>query len=319
MIIIHTILNAKVGIGNFSRCYSIYRALLEKGIASVFFVEGSHFLANQFNLDDIIFVNTIEEIQEIFKQHQGLFIVDLPVATNIEINFYKSRKHKVILLNDQFANEINPAIYINGDDALKYTFPKSKKYVGAHYQIIRRDLLDQRTNNYIPIKSAKNVGIMFGGTDPGHLTEQFISLLKEQNLLERTFYVYLGSGFGEKRKSKLKCSKPKNVIFVENTPVKDFFNSINVIVNMGGLTSYEAMCIGIPVFAFEWSYMEKYVKYMSDEGLLINLGPIDKFSIVTDGQIFSNIERINKTAMHAFQLVDGKGIDRIIKIIYDRN
>ncbi|WP_338652594.1 hypothetical protein [Lysinibacillus sp. Y5S-8] len=318
MILIHTILNVTVGIGNFSRCYSIFKQLEMDGEECIFLVEGNQELVSQFDLTNIIFIIENDTIFSLLHRHTGIFVIDIPVAPLALVYFYRERREKVISINDQYALDIEPSIYINGDNSKNYIFNNTRKYAGAEYQIIRNDLKTYRPLIYPTLHQIRNIGIMFGGSDPGLLTEKFINELQGNDYYGFTFHIFLGSGISKNRKLSLKSKTLFNVIYIDNKLVADFFNEIDVLITMGGITSYEAMYVGVPVLSIEWKYMGQYVSYLGSLGLLVNLGDFNDETLTKLVHALSNLENINRIGQYAFETINGYGLNKVCSIILAR-
>lgn len=324
MILFHTVANEKVGLGNLSRCIIICNKIKNRGFEVKLFVEGSKEMKKHFAFEEMYFFrNSSALIQKLHLEANGnkedyskkiVLVADLPVLGKGIIEEYKKlRVDKLISLNDQHVIELSPNIYINSDDVMGVNEPSIQKFIGPEYQIIREDLADYRPSTLQKIDQIKNVSFIFGGSDPGYLIEDTILQIEKEN---PPFYseIVLGPGIDEERKVWLAKKKISNISFLVNPSIPNLISQSDVIVTMGGMTSYEAMYLGKPVLAVEWKYMSKYVKYLEKRGLLISLG--NRMSFVSNLiRTTSEVCKLQEVVEKSYSIIDGEGNKRVADII----
>ncbi|KOP82300.1 hypothetical protein ACFFHH_22430 [Cytobacillus solani] len=324
MIVFHVAANEKIGMGNLSRCFSIGKHLGTTINNIVIICEGKQKLATVFAFEEgkIYYVEdrekALEWIQVLFQKkakNNNILITDI-----IELNEHDRVSYEmvgaevIIQLNDVNVDRFCPDIFINGDNFVEVKNKQIKKYTGSTYQIIRNDLIIYRPQHFIKIKNIKKVMIVLGGSDPSGYTEKFINFFNN-NYLAYTFYVVCGPGFNNNRRKRLMNNYlNRNIIILDNPYLPEYLVNVDVVVTLGGLTSYEAMYLGKPVLAIEWAHMSYYVKELEKKGLLKSLGNGEEVF----GNLVSNLNNIpllNDIAKSGWYEIDGKGTERIVNLI----
>lgn len=325
MIAFYTIANDIVGVGNLSRCATLAQDLQIRGYDVKLFVEGDENLTKSFStIETYCFLDkgllweklklVIDECN--YKQPERcILVLDLPVLEDEVLleNLKKLKVFKVVSLNDQFVQNISPDIYINSDDVMEIQDTSIQKYIGPQYQLIRQDLSEFRPSSVPKVKKIQNISFIFGGSDPGFLIEDTIRELSKRTPSFDSMIV-LGPGMKEKRKERILEKSFSNIIFLNNPFIPDVIAQSDVVVTMGGMTSYEAMFIGKPVLAVEWEHMAKYVKYMHKHDLLFTLGDRTVFMDNLMKKI-NFLDEIQSIVEKSFFTIDGKGNRRISDII----
>ncbi|MFE3576816.1 hypothetical protein [Lysinibacillus sp. NPDC059133] len=321
MIIFHTLLTEKSGFGNFIRMKEIYRELKN-------FAKDIYFLVmiddeNNFSFgskDTYIFFNQ-NDISNKFKTllerkpSKVLLVSDFPFIDDVTKHIYSSYTFDyTISLNDATLQEVEPNIFINTDKLIR---PKSsvKSFVGLKYQIIRSDL---SRGTYLNKQEVKKIGVMFGGSDPDNLTSTFLKDILRKELNKSYFFKIVVNNKNRYNKF-LKiinelCILNIEILLAPNMP--EFYKDIDVLINMGGMSSYEAMYCGVNVCSVEWNYMGEYVRSLALENLLINLGSIDQACDFLN-LILGDLENLNKIRNQALKVLDGKATQRIAQIILE--
>lgn len=315
MIIFHTVMNLKSGLGNYMRMMQIYNHLKKSFRAYMFVIADSE--KEVYYRDHNEYHGSVVEIEkrvmELTRDIKKVYAIsDLPFSRIEYINLYNLVKFELLFtLNDATVKIINADYFFNTDSLIE---PPSnvKSYIGIEYQIIRNDILLLQKNNLN--EPVTTIGVMFGGTDPGNLTEKFIAGLLQSNLNESyQFNFVLSENFDITRKNKLLASDIKGVSFFVNPDIAEFYTNINLFINMGGMSTYEALYLGIPVFSIEWSYMAAYTRHNVQKGYVNSLGEIfDSISILR--HLLENFNYIIEKQL-ALNVVDGLGHERISNVI----
>jgi spore coat polysaccharide biosynthesis predicted glycosyltransferase SpsG len=129
------------------------------------------------------------------------------------------------------------------------------------------------------------------------------------------FTVIAGPAFSPRRCEVLECQAAFGCRLLR--PCSNMANAIlehDAVVTLGGLTSYEAMCLGRPVFAVAWSHMATYVEQLDAVGLLKNLG-------IGEGIIdhlylsLADADSVRRLARSGWEVIDGQGAERVIGVI----
>lgn len=226
---------------------------------------------------------------------------------------------KFVYLTDNNIDSFQPDLFIDTD-----IFPK--KYIydfpveiisGSKYHIIRDELLNHKKSKVVEKQQIENVFVCFGGADPAFYTEWFY----ENIVLDYTFnHIYftiaIGPAFSDSRIERL-ASRNDRVEIIKCPNVVHEIVRNDLIVTLGGLTTHEAMYIGTPVCAIEWSYMTPYVRKLHEYNFIENLGTLteayDSFK-----RIITNSYSLFKKADYAWRNLDGLGASRVVNYLISK-
>lgn len=307
MINFFTILTKQSGMGNYFRMYEIYKILLE--VVPVRF-----YLYTDQNFDKFIAYDVVKlkEGQTVNLPKCDLLIHDFPFIDRTLNQFFQMNTiSKTVGLNDATVNALRPNIYFNTDNIVKVPV-ETAKYVGLEYQIIRNDLIRK---NKIPNKIRK-IGIMFGGSDPGNLNEPFLYQLIKEEIFKNYEIKFVVSKDVYDRLNRVIL--PPNIDLLMSPNIIEFYLEIDLLINMGGMSTYEAMYVGVPVFAIEWNYMSPYVRQLDTYRLIRNLGGIDEGCKALQNNLKKEYsEDLTKMILKAQNILDGKGAERIANKILE--
>lgn len=314
MIIFFTILTKKSGMGNYFRTLELYNQMKLKDFCEFYlYVEEDfvEYIDESIKIwDKTVGLNTL-----INNRQRKILVCDLPY-TNDDINVFLINKFDLIIaINDATIEEIQPNYYFNTDT---FVIPskKVKSYVGLEYQIVRKGLIKKE----IIRNNIQTIGVMFGGSDPGNLTLKFIIKISQSKKFNDLFFkVIVPLRKKTEFDNLIEKLNVTNIQVFSSPNMAEFYLEIDGIINMGGMSTYEAMYVGVPVFSVEWSYMEKYVKKLSGNNLIINLGKIEDVINNLENRLYSlPEEKIYSLVSNASKVIDGLGgtriVDKIIEI-----
>ncbi|MGE7022754.1 hypothetical protein [Solibacillus cecembensis] len=313
MIIFFTILTKKSGMGNYFRTLELYNQTKSKEYCEFYLYteeEFSGFIDESVKVwDKSIYLNTV-----INSEQKNILVCDLPYIDYEFNDFLTNNFDLLITINDATIEEIQPNYYFNTDMLIKP--PKNViSYLGLQYQIIRSDLI----KNEIQMNKIQTIGVMFGGSDPDNLTLKFIvELSQSRKLKDFNFKIIVPLNKKVEFDNIVRKLKVTNIQIISSPDMVGFYLEINGVINMGGMSTYEAMYVGIPVFSVEWSYMDKYVKNLSVKNLIINLGKIeDSIKSLENSLNTLPIEKIRLMVSNASRVIDGLGSSRIVNKIIE--
>ncbi|MDP7196812.1 MAG: glycosyltransferase, partial [SAR202 cluster bacterium] len=134
--------------------------------------------------------------------------------------------------------------------------------------------------------------------------------------------VVVGPGFRNRRELEIinKKSKHKFELIDGLKNISNLILEASVIFTAGGDTLYEAACIGTPaIVLWEDIHEKKQADWFTREGSAINLGQgtvvegkkIEEITI----RLQNNADKWIKMSNSGKRIIDGKGIERIVKII----
>lgn len=326
MIIIYTGGNQFIGVGHLSRCKSIFLELKKENCEALIIAEADKNLANEFycGLPFYSVNNKAEAFYLMTKFLSGALSADRHVlVTDILGLTFQDNKNarkigfsKLVHLNDSGMPAYEPDFMVDCELFNKqWILNDVTTYLrGGRYHILRPDILPFRRRESWAGYEVNSVLICFGGADPGHYTELFMDFIKEVHTAVH-FTVVLGPAVSRDRKMKITSTLLDNVRFeIEPASLGEIIAQHDVVVTLGGLTSYESMYIGIPVAAMCWSNMQYYVEQLDREGYLINLGS-EKQAFYQLLKTCKDVEKLKAIAEKAYLTLDGLGASRVAKCI----
>ncbi|NEQ36713.1 MAG: hypothetical protein F6K40_10655 [Okeania sp. SIO3I5] len=317
-----------IGVGHLSRTATLASALIDTGCWDrvVLLWEASPELAAHFRPSECEVVLVSDGTSAIRERSrlcdsQGIsvLVTDLLNLQSEDIAEAKNQGYRVIVhLNDSGKGRFAADMVVDGD-AFKSEkdLPESFEgvgLVGADYRIIRQSVLRLRPAQPWRKNKVEQVLITLGGSDPGNLSIKLLQNLARAKL-EPSFSVtvVIGPAFNPLQIDELRLiSDRKGWINLVQSPscLAQFMLECDLIVTLGGITSYEAMCLGRPCAAITWDSMKYYVEKLDSIELIANLGIIDNAANqlikLTESQ-----DLLCKIAYSGWKKVDGRGADRI--------
>lgn len=303
MITFFTLLTKQSGFGNYYRCKEVYKQLKDT-VECEFYLYTDEAYTEYADLDVIKIIDPLE----IEKINSDIVIYDLPFIDNKISHFLSFIKAKfVVSFNDATLQEIRPNLYFNTDNLVEIP-QKTKAYLGLQYQIIRSDL-KRKDTILTPIKT---VGVMFGGSDPDNLTLNFIKQISEIDNFDKYYFkIITSSDSFLEISNEIEQYKLENITLEIAPNMENYYSSIDALINMGGMSTYEAMYVGIPVFSVEWKHMSTYVKNLSEQYLICNIGSIETALKKLNEFLMSTPVDLGIQMKSAQNILDGFGAKRI--------
>lgn len=311
MLLVHARGNHEIGIGNLARCFELIKFLSYRyDIMGIF--ECDEILFGRFSHKNIIRSDGLKNSLQIIKcKKPEFYICDLIDADKALSDIIKSYGVKNIVYFNGLGLGFEPDILVVMD-GFNYIISnvKCKIYRGFEYYILSQDILRNRPLQPKRKKNIKNILISFGGADPAYYTEYFA------NIISDTTYVYtivLGPAMNSERKESIMRIKKPNITYIDS-PLNliDLLLQSDMLITLGGMSTYEAMCLGVPVSGIRWNYLSYAVENFGKKGMISDLGDIDSAY-----QNLLNLKpiEVNKICKRAYDTVDGRSLYNIEKIL----
>ncbi len=312
------------GIGHLSRCAALADILEKKSTYDVHILcecDNNYTAFSKRKKGHFHSVGTRQFAQKMARQiledqgaKKSLLITDLLDFTEEEAACARKDGFSYLVhINDTVSYDAD--LYFDGD-----LFPKQipsvrgRYYCGAKYQITPPNLLSFRPQQPWKKKQIESVLISLGGADPGRETERLSQFFDDLDLAIDVTIV-AGLTFDFQRVKRLHTARKSQVISVANPEIMaELILQHDLILTMGGLTSYEAMFLGRPVSAILWDEMAPYVKALEKEGFVYNLG------LRADRQqrfqeLLAHPEHLELQVNKAWNCLDGRGGERIVDLL----
>ena len=194
---------------------------------------------------------------------------------------------------------------------------KTKYFKGPKFILIRKEFSSNREKFYLN-KKIKKILIIFGGNDQNNITKKILKyfLDKKYNItiVIGPSYKYL------KNIEKIIFNNKKIKLFQNKKNIAELYIKHDIVISSAGITAYELACLGIPsIFMPMDKYQMKTAKEMELNGFGINYGYWDNNYKKLDQTIYliSNQDIRKKMSTCGKKLVDGKGLERILKKIQE--
>lgn len=311
MILIHARGDENIGIGNLSRCFELLKFLCKNHKAIAIFECNEELFLRYKCKNSIRSENLQNSLEFIKKIKPEIYICDLLDANKKLSDFLRLScgVEKIIHFNSiDFGFKADVLVVMDGFD-YEIKAKDCKIYHGFEYYIISRDLIKYRKKD-INLQSIKNVLISFGGADPANFTEYFANIINDNKY---NYTIVLGPAMSNKRKNEIQKIQKQNINYI-NSP-KNLINLLlknDILVTLGGMSAYEAMCLGVPVACVRWSYLAYYVENFAKCGMINDLLDIN---LAYDNLINLQIADVNKRCACAYEKIDGKALENIQNII----
>ena len=324
-ILIKTDGNNVIGMGHLYRCIILAKELKKRGFEINFLIPKNKLIEKKIgSLGICNFTNNNQntEINIIRKINPDIILIDL--------------LKKYFLYNEKFWTEIKTicklliTIDFNGKE-LKYvdlafnplfntTHKAKKNFSEIKYCPIRKEYQKERKKFKIS-KKVKSILILQGGADTKCFIPKIINVLKKiPNEIKIT--VVIGSAF--------KCKKEMNLIIKKNerevTVLQDIKNMASImknkdiIITSAGVTLIEILTIGVPSIIITGDKHElENANRIANKKAAISLGYVknvsQKILYETVEELIQNYNKRKALSRNAQKISDGKGLERIIKII----
>lgn len=267
-----------------------------------------------------------EEIISIIKLYKiDLLFIDTYNVT--EEYFLKIKPHVKKL---GYIDDLNKFVYpvdilINGNITAEYMV--YKKYsedeimlLGPKYNLIRDEF--RNLPERIVKEEVEEIMITTGGSDPHNMSVKLLNMiLQDKELRNLKINVIVGNSFTNKEKLRNISRENKNVILHENVKyMSKIMLRSDIAISSGGSTLYELCACGTPILAFIYADNQEFiVKKMDELGYVKSLGWYDKIKskklLTLFKQIIYDYNLRIKYKTKQASLLDGKGVERIVKYI----
>ena len=311
MIAIHAKGNSQLGIGNLSRSYELITHLsITKNVIGIFECDENIF--KRYDKKNIFRINSLEESLSIIKKNScSIYISDLVNPNKDLSDKLKNLGVKYILHFNDINFGFEPDILFI-TDSFDYEFfdNRFKIYRGFEYYIVGNEILKNRKKDFKRKESIKNILICFGGADPAFFTEYFVEKINDSKY---NYKIVLGPAMPKNRKENILTIKKENIEYIDSPKnmIELLLNS-DLLITLGGMTTYEAMCLGVPASAVRWNYLEYIVKSFGEKNMITDLGNIDE---AYKNLLNLNLDNVNRVCKNAYDIIDGSALKNIKEII----
>lgn len=317
----------KVGLGHFYRSYNLALALKNKEYLVTFSHEKSNFWDTisdfEFQHIELDNDNVNKNMFDIcLKENYAILYIDGILDFNkASIKSLKGKTKVVFYQNISMSRHLADVYIlpsIHQEKPFFENFEKSTKvYQGLEYFTFNSKISKLSIKQVKSSSKLKSIGVICGGSDPRNVMLSVFKLIdyKEWNTI--LFNFYFGDNYMHKDSIPKKYAK--NVCFLPYN-VKDI-NENDVLIAAFGVGTYEFMALGMPIISVGHQEANTNASKILEEKTksIYHLGLID---FLTKEILNQTIRKFaldlaisQKLSKKSKQILDLKGIDRIVRII----
>jgi len=253
-------------------------------------------------------------------ENPDILMFDMIAVNSSYLHQIKPLNSKVVILNAL----LHP---VKGDAQVTTVFlphPKNREHYGTKHILLKPELHSFKARKLT--REVKNVLLLFGGGDPGNFTWKSLLALSS---VPGNFKVTVVTGYANKNlkiiSNYLKTfPKPHKLHYnlTSGQELGKLMLKADIALASGGYTLSELMYLGIPIIALAQNKIESERIYKNfPPNTFVNLGSGEKRK---EKKIASTVTKLVndyparlKLAGNAAKVVDGKGIERLEKIVSD--
>ncbi|OMF91054.1 UDP-2,4-diacetamido-2,4,6-trideoxy-beta-L-altropyranose hydrolase [Paenibacillus sp. FSL R7-0337] len=208
--------------------------------------------------------------------------------------------------------------------------PRTKKFFGPTYALLREEFLELRNemiDKGLYVHESINILVCFGGTDPTNETLKVISALELGIETDNEFNltVILGQANPNIDIIKNKCSLFERVKLLIQPPSMALeMSKADIAVCGGGTMTWERYCMGLPAFVIAIADNQIGIAQQGEKRNIDRY--LGESCFVTEQRIKEELaiflkspNNCGKKRESAMNLVDGKGVKRVVAILTDMN
>lgn len=243
----------------------------------------------------------------------------------------KKARHRLLVIDDMahlkhYYADIVLNQNLHAEQLHYFCEPYTRLLLGTHYVLLRREFLDWRGwKREIP-KVARRVLVTLGGGDPENHTLKVIQTLQKVDVPDLEAIVVVGAsnphaGVLEKT-AKQSCIPIRLVRDAKNMP--ELMAWADVAVSSSGTTVWELLFLGTPILVLIVAGNQRYIaEQIESRGAGESLGLVRNILIKSLAKaitlLLKDFELRTKISESARQIVDGEGIQRVLRYVHRKD
>ena len=311
----------KYGIGHLNRCNKLAKKI-KKGNKIFFLVDKIDknlprlIIKNSTIITKKNIFNSGDKIFKIIKNLKNPIVIIDSYLSNLKFEKKISPYCKKLIVIDDLKKKHFCDIYIN-PNFLNFKFASkitaNMKLLGPKYAFIDPNI--KKNNKKIKSNTIKNILVFMGATDSRNLSVKIYNALKDKNITKLNFKFIIGCNNDSLENIK-KENELKNVRFqVFSKNFTKHLNKADIFISSGGSSIWESIFLNKKTLIFNHSW-----KQFENSFNLEKKGIIKVFKKKLKSQkiidfLITEIDSSNKDIFKYNNLIDSKGIDRIVKKI----
>lgn len=190
------------------------------------------------------------------------------------------------------------------------TAPAARRFVvGLEHHVVQPEVMGSRPSSPWSRPRADRVLVALGGADPGELTEPLVSALVRHDGLRVA--AIAGPAWCRDRTERFVATAGDADVLVAPNGLAAAILAADVVVTLGGRTTFEAFATGRPTACLRWSHMARYVDDLVAAGLTHDLGSDPAGAADRLAELARCPAPLAESAARAFGVVDGAAADRV--------
>jgi len=315
--------NETLGMGHAYRCVNIINTIRRKhGVNCIAAISDRSLISVELlRENDIYFIvvkNDEDLIISIVDNSITVVVNDLLNTDREYIKKLKSLGCRVVNFEDEGSGSMESDVVIN---ELYENSNYLGHYYGKDYYCLPQNMLCQNRREFSDTIST--IGLLFGNTDPSHLTEKCLVALSQSDLLEQ-YHLLVVAGKTNSHKNEIEelisLNRYENSIeMIQGGDLSNILNKIDVAVSSQGRTIFELAHYRIPSIILAQNERETLHTFASINNGFINLG---LGCLVSERIIINALELICESQSFRHELYSSmnkihleNGIDRVINLI----
>jgi spore coat polysaccharide biosynthesis predicted glycosyltransferase SpsG len=316
--------SSTIGLGHVFRCLTIaneIKTIVPK--SELFFIGNIESTLKENLLNDFTCLDPSINKEQIIKliKNADIFISDILNTPNDHISRIRTLNPllKIICIdNNTHLKKINEAdIVFNANlfNRINFINGDTKYYLGPKYMILRPDFRNKPPINF----KNKTIFICFGGADDKGYTLNAIKAIKNLEI-NMDINIIVGPLFRHIDELNQLINNPNFHIFINPTNIIELMLKTSLAIVSAGIILYEVSALGIPSIVIpQVDHQSDIAEEFSKNRACINLGQNAEVRIISKNltKLLSEEKLRKNISSNAKNFVDGKGLDRFIKIILE--
>jgi len=309
------------GLGHIYRTLSVYN-FLKKELGPKYkyvflcknYKEGINIIRK--NTKEKIILFSKSKLKKISFKKSDVVIIDMFGAENFFLKKLSKMGIKKICFDQIELKYFKSGLIINGIIFTKKFLKKTKKvkiYQGLKYIVLNKQFAIKRLKKRY--KKIITILLCSGGAD----YKEFLYKISKIIIRLKNYKLKIAIGKAVKRNNKVFNLKSNMIklLKTKNNLKKTIENS-DILICSGGTVMFEGVAVGKkPIAISNYEHQKYAINYFAKRKLVFNAGDASKINSNTLTKALKNILKLNikKTFIRNANTIDGKGLDRVNKII----
>jgi spore coat polysaccharide biosynthesis predicted glycosyltransferase SpsG len=319
-VVLHAAGGRRLGLGHLRRCATLAGALVAAGARVTLVAEAEDDVVARFAVDGATLVTAADRAAALDARagRGATLVTDLLGLGPADAELARAQGFSPLVhVNDDLAGGFQPDLAVLGD-VHATTWPGDRRarrvLAGARWHCVDPTVAALRPADPRPAEEASTVLLAMSGADPGQVTEAVLGGLGALGWPLRPTVV-AGPAFGAARARALAATLAGAGELVLAPPsLGPLLAEAELVLTLGGLTAYEAMCLGRPVGVVAWPPLAAAVRPLLGTGVVAGLAAGAE-AAAGAAALAADAATLGRLAGAGWRLVDGLGAGRVAQVI----